>query len=286
MMNYFQPSLYLEMVAKLKLDSLMLIPTMYSLLLKGHPLLNTLSFASVKYCYIGAEACPESLIEKIKSRFNAVAVSTYGATECLSGLGYTLKERETGCIKKGSCGRHLYGEVKLMDERNQVSPEIGELFVKNNTVEECYLDDSLNKSKFIQGWYKTGDIFYKDCDGFYFWKGRVDDMFICKGNNVYPIEIEKILQKFTSVKAVCVSPIMDNSDNTILAVLVVKNVDMSEGELVRYLLKNGPAYAIPQFVLFVDRIPTVGIGKMDRRVISTMLKNAYQEKNRFQCQVE
>lgn len=262
MMDTFLPASYLKLVSKLKVHSIVLVPSMFSLISK-HGVADKLDFGNVKYCFVGGEACPDSLYDRVKERFGAVAISTYGATECMPGISYPAEEKTHEKIRRGSCGRHIWGEVKLVDN---------ELWVKNDTVEECYMDPAINAEKFVDGWYRTGDVFRIDEDGYYFWLGRVDDMFVCRGNNIYPVEIEKHLANCPGVEASCVAPITDKNDNTIVAVAIVKKGDITEGDVIRFLSKRCSTQLIPQFILFVDELPTLGIGKISRRAVRELLQ--------------
>lgn len=276
-MKHFDPSQYLTLASKIKLDSMILIPSMYSILLKDK-LLDELDLTSIRYCFIGGEACPETVLDKIGTKLGALAIPTYGTTECMSGIGYTPAEKRDGKIVKGSCGKQLFGELKLLDD-DQESDSFGELWVRNETVEECYLDEKLNKSRFSGGWYKTGDIFFKDEQGYFFWRGRADDMFVCKGNNIYPLEVENLMLKHPAVDAAIISPIKNVNGETIIAASVIRKEDVSENDLIKYMLKYAPSYSIPQFVTFARALPCVGVGKYDRPKILETQQAAYLAKS-------
>lgn len=135
-----------------------------------------------------------------------------------------------------------YGNVRLVDEEEHECVSEGELWVSNESVEPCYLDDAMNLTRFHEGWLKTGDYFYRDEDGYFYWKGRIDDMFVCRGNNIYPVEIEKILLTHPAVEEAVMTAISETDGTISPAVLVKACEPVTADELISLLLRKGPAY--------------------------------------------
>ena len=100
------------------------------------------------------------------------------------------------------------GECKLLDAEGRVSESYGKLWVRNPGVTHGYHNQpEVNAKRIVDGWLKTGDLFRKDEAGFYYFMGRTDDMFVCGGENVYPIEVESLLLRHPAVGEACVVPV-------------------------------------------------------------------------------
>jgi long-chain acyl-CoA synthetase len=279
LMKVFNPLQYLQLISSTRADNLMLIPSMYSLLLRQKEAKAELDLTAVRYCYHFGEASSDALAAEIAGSFGAVSVSTYGMTECMSGIGYRPDELETGSVMIGSCGHHLFGEHKLVDMTGEVQPDFGELWVRNDTVEPCYRISALNETKFVDGWFKTGDMFARDGDGYYYWRGRSDDMFVSKGNNLYPIEIEAAIGSHPAVFSSCVGPIVDRHGLTMPAAMVVAKGPLTAHELRDFVLRSVSTRALPVFIDFVDMMPTLGPGKVDRKAVAGMLQQRYESQS-------
>jgi acyl-CoA synthetase (AMP-forming)/AMP-acid ligase II len=180
-------------------------------------------------------------------------------------------------VKRGSCGRQLFGEVSLRDSEGREHPGSGELWVRNATVHPCYLDATLNEEKFRDGWFRTGDLFCRDSDGDFFHRGRVDDMFICNGRNIYPLEIELLLMRHAAVEAACAAPVSLGSNGQAPAVMIVPRAPIDPAAIQDFAMKHGASHAVPQLVLMTDQLPLIGPGKLDRVRVRHLLQQAYEQ---------
>ena len=128
------------------------------------------------------------------------------------------------------------------------------------------------------GYYRTGDVFRRDDNGFFYFVGRADDMFQCGGENVYPGEVEKLLGQHPDVAQVCVVPVADEIKYQLPVAFVVPRPGRAPDAdaLRRYALDNGPAYAHPRAVWFVDELPLAGTNKIDRKVLVERAAAAYR----------
>ena len=278
LLDAFDQSLYLQLLLDLRCRYIMLVPSMYMRLLDEIGKFPGLNCNFVKYTVVVGEVSRISLIDSIERLFNSVTLTPYGLTECVSGIGYLKSDFAQGLIKRESCGKLFFGEAKLVDECGKTVASEGELWVKNATVDECYLDGSINDEKICNGWFRTGDIFYRDEEGYYFYKGRADDMFICNGYNIFPLSVENLLAKHPCIEMACVVPIIDLAGNQIPAVMAsVSSESFSEQELIVHCVKNGPTHAIPKYVLFVNDIPKLATGKMDKKMICEALQKSYNQ---------
>jgi acyl-CoA synthetase (AMP-forming)/AMP-acid ligase II len=119
------------------------------------------------------------------------------------------------------------------------------------------------------GFYVTGDVFRRDGDGFHYFVGRGDDMFVSGGENVYPSDVERMLERHPDVAQAAVVPIDDEIKGQKPVAFVVSKPGRSPSadEIKRFALANAPAYAHPRFVWFVDELPLAATNKVDRALL-------------------
>jgi len=178
-----------------------------------------------------------------------------------------------GAVRPGSSGQIMPGyEARIVDESGQDVPdgEIGSLLIKGDSVCSCYWNQHEKTKETIQGhWIRTGDKYYRDPDGYYWYVGRNDDMMKVKGMWVSPIEIESVLLEHSMVQEAAV---IANPDGNQLvkpvAYLVLKN-SVSDArqiteEIRQHVLSRLAAYKCPQTFEVVDDLPKTATGKIQR----------------------
>jgi long-chain acyl-CoA synthetase len=119
------------------------------------------------------------------------------------------------------------------------------------------------------GFYRTGDVFRRDADGFYYFLGRTDDMFVSGGENIYPGDVERMLERHPAVAQACVVPIDDDiKGQKPVAFIIAKAGQKADAEgIKRFALANAPAYQHPRFVWIVERLPLSTTNKIDRAAL-------------------
>ena len=119
------------------------------------------------------------------------------------------------------------------------------------------------------GWYNSGDVMRRDANGFYYFVGRADDMFVCAGENIYPSEVEKLLESHPAIQQAAVVPLPDEERSHVpVAFLVLRAGATLTAEAVkRYALEHGPAYQHPRRVQFLADLPWAGTNKVDRNAL-------------------
>jgi len=274
MMSFFVPRVYLHLIERTQCAAMLLAPSLYRRLLDDS-YLQDMDRSALRCCILGGEPCPPDLIRRIEVAFGVPAVIAYSMTECLSGIGHSRREIFAQSVKPGSCGRQLFGEVSLRDTDGALRDDFGELWVRNGTVHPCYLEPEMNEARLRDGWFRTGDLFVRDADGNFFHRGRVDDMFICNGKNIYPLEMELLLQQHPGVEAACAAPVTSQHKGTIPAVLVVASRPLTSRDVQEHFRRNGPIHTLPQVVMFVDALPLLGSGKVDRRQAASLLQSRH-----------
>jgi len=268
-LNGFEPRRFLTVLSEYKCSHAGGVPAVFTLLLQQKDLIKSLDFSNLKSLKIGSAPTPKELMDAVEEAFGIPVAESYGLTE---GGPVMIGPRLDGKpAPHGSCGVIWpEGEVKLVGTDGTVSESYGELWVKNPGVTPGYYNlPEVNKQRLIDGWLKTGDLFAKDAEGFFYFKGRTDDMFNSGGENVYPLEVENLLLKHDAVADVSVVPVPHTIKGEVPVAIVVKakGIEADEQALKSFCLSNGPAYAHPRRVFFEDTLPLNGAGKTDRKLV-------------------
>ena len=149
----------------------------------------------------------------------------------------------------------------------------GELVVRNPGVALGYyhLPEETEKS-FLNGWNRSGDILRQDENGWFYFIGRVDDMFVCGGENIFPGEVESLLEKYASISQAVVLPFAHDTKGEVPYAFVVpeNKAALNEDDVKLYALENGPTYAHPRRVFILREIPLTGTNKTDRKALRAL----------------
>jgi acyl-CoA synthetase (AMP-forming)/AMP-acid ligase II len=117
------------------------------------------------------------------------------------------------------------------------------------------------------GWYISGDVFRRDADGAYFFVGRSDDMFVCGGENIFPGEVESLLERHPEIRQACVVPVPDEikGEKPFAFIVRAPGSALSEAEVKHFALEHAPAFQHPRHVVFLESMPLAGPNKVDRK---------------------
>jgi acyl-CoA synthetase (AMP-forming)/AMP-acid ligase II len=117
-----------------------------------------------------------------------------------------------------------------------------------------------------EGWYRSGDNMRRDADGFFHFLGRADDMFVVGGENVWPGEVERLVERMPGVHQALVVPVPDEIKHTLPFAFIVPQpgAELTEAGVKAFTIANGPAFAHPRFVEFRAEIPLAATNKPDR----------------------
>ena len=120
------------------------------------------------------------------------------------------------------------------------------------------------------GWYRSGDIMRRDVHGFFYFVGRADDMFVVGGENVWPGEVERLVERAPGVHQATVVPVPDEIKGMLPFAFVVRQAGstVTEADIRAFTINIGPAYAHPRFVEFCDVIPLASTNKPDRKTMT------------------
>ena len=245
------------------------VPTMYALILQEGELLDRTRLSTVRNCSMGSAPASDNLLDSLAERFPQAALNlNYGITEG-GPILFAWRHPDGLPRPRTSVGYPIEGvDIRLVGGPHENQ---GVLHVRSPGVMEGYhgLAEVTARVLDKDGWLDTGDILRRDQDGWYYFVGRCDDMFVCAGENIYPGEVEAMLERHADILQAVVVPAPDRLKAHLPYAWVVarKGADINEESVRQYALANGPAYAHPRRVLFVDSLPLAGTNKIDRKAL-------------------
>ncbi|MFL9921427.1 class I adenylate-forming enzyme family protein [Paraburkholderia fungorum] len=245
------------------------VPPMIAMMLQERELLEQTDLSSVRYVRMGSAPVSDALLDQIHTLLpNAKVINAYGTTEggpVVFGPhpgGLPTPARALGVA-------HPLVDVRLVDEHGAQVNE-GELELRSPGLMNGYH----NRPELVRpikpdGFYRTGDVFHRDADGFYTFVGRRDDMFVSGGENIFPGEVETMLERHPSIQQACVMPVADDIKGTkpVAFVVLKPGVSLNSEDVKRFALAHAPAYQHPRHVWFVDAIPLASTNKVDRAAL-------------------
>jgi len=225
--------------------------------------------SSVRHAISAGEALPAPLFERFKQRFGVEILDAWGSTETLQ----MVIANRPGAARPGSSGKVIPGyEVKIVDETGQLVPrgEIGNLWDKGDSTCAGYWNQpERTRDTFDGSWFRTGDKYYEDEEGYLWYAGRSDDLFKVNGRWLSPAEVESALIAHPSVREAAVIARNDESGLTKPAAYVVLNHDSPVSELLIQELQDWVAqkigrYKEPRWIEFLPELPKTATGKLQR----------------------
>jgi long-chain acyl-CoA synthetase len=280
LMPGYEPKGYLEALARYRCTYSRGVAAVFTMFLQHREALAKLDLSSLKGFTIGSAVVTHELMDEVERSIPGIKVGeSYGLTEGGSPFREPLDGRP---VPRGSPGVQAPEyQVRLVDPDGEDRQDEGELWLKSPY--NClgyHKRPEVTREKLVDGWLRTGDVFRRDAQGFYYFKTRVDDMFSCGGENIYPKEVEDLLFRHPAVANAVVAPVPHAVKGYVPAALVVlKNgVQASAADIKSYCLENGPKYAHPRFVEIIGEkeMPLNGAGKIDRNLAREQLARRTQ----------
>jgi len=264
LMRRFEPAAYVDAIGRYGATLLTGVPTMFAMMLRESAALSAAATSTVRRVAFGSAPASDALFDRLLEAFpNAVVENNYGITE---GGPIMFGPHPAGLPRpRNAVGYPMVGvEVRLV---GGATPDEGTLQVKSPGVMIGYhgMPDA-TAARVKDGWFDTGDVLRRDADGFYYFVGRDDDMFVCSGENIFPSEVETVLERHPAVAQAVVVPVADELKGQAPHAFVVLNTgaDADEPALQAYARANGPIYAYPRRVHFLAALPLTGANKIDR----------------------
>ncbi len=265
---------YIEAAARHRVQFLTSVPTMIAMMLREKDLLASNDLSAVEAVRMGSAPITQSLIDQVRAVFPKAQIGNgYGTTEAGPVVfgphpdGIPQPELSTGYP-------HPEVELRLVRDGKEVADE-GALEMKCGALMTHYhkLPEATAKAMTPDGFYRTNDVFRRDKDGFFYFVGRADDMFVCGGENIYPGEVEKMLERHPGIHQAAVIPIPDElkGHKPIAFVVRANGAELDEQAVKSYALANAPAYQHPRQVIFIDEMPLAGTNKIDKRQLAKQI---------------
>jgi fatty-acyl-CoA synthase len=274
LMRSFDPALFLELIEAEKVNCSLIVPTMILALL-NHPDAKKRDLSSFNSILSGAAAVPEALVKRAKKEFKVEFAIMYGQTESNGPFLETFTD-DSDELQSQTIGRPIpHVEVKVVDVTTFATVPVntvGEYWVRGfNTMKEYYGQPEATRATLTEdGWLRTGDLGTMDENGYFRITGRLKEMIIRGGMNLYPSEIESILFEHADVAQVAVIGLPDEKwGETVAAVILPKNPDSPPRPetLWSYCRENLSPQKTPEHWVFVREYPMTATGKIQKNVL-------------------
>ena len=275
--NKFEPTTILDCIEEERLDLFMGVPTMLKMI-ADEPDFISRDLSSLKYLIVGGESMPIPLIDMYHRKGIPVRQG-YGLTE--AGPNLTSLHQDEAKRKEGSIGKpNFYVDIRIVDDHgNDVAQgERGELIIGGPMVSPAYWNNekATRESRFGT-WLRTGDVALQDDEDFIYIVDRKKNMYISGGENVYPVEVERVLLSHPSVKEAVVIGVPHEKWGECGVAFIVGDKDFSEQEIKNFCSDKLAKFKIPSVVVNTPEIPKNDTGKLNRKVLkASYLKDEYQ----------
>ena len=272
----FDPEVTFDLISKLEIKNTFLPPTALKMMKSFNPS-KTVKDLKLRTVGSGGEALGEDLLEWGKQILGVGINEFYGQTEC------NLTVSNCGAImptKQGSIGKPVPGhEVRIINKNGEIIKEPGldgEIIVKSDTPVsflKYWENDKATKQKVKDGWLYTGDFAYKDEEGYFYFKGREDDIINTSGYRVGPSEVEDAVLSHPKVSMVAVIGIPDKLRGQVIKAFIVPrdhNNVLTQNEILKKSIQNHvklklAAHEYPRLIEFVYELPLTTTGKIIRK---------------------
>lgn len=272
----FSASRFWQIISDYGITSFGSVATMLSMLLQKYPegVPAGLKTERLRFAMCGSAPVPAEVMKRFEETFKCLVIEGYGLSEstCRSTFNPPNTER-----RPGSCGKPIGNEMAVFDEEDNPVPdgELGEIVLRGeNICKAYYKNDAATEKAFRNGWFHTGDIGYRDADGFFYIADRKSDMIIRGGENIYPREIDELLYTHPAVAAAAVIGVPDELYGEEVAAFVVlkDNVNVSEEGLIGFCREHLADFKCPKKIHFVADIPKGPTGKLLKRELAAMYR--------------
>jgi len=268
----FSAPAYIEAIGRYHCTWLTAVPPMIAMMLRETALMQATDLASVEFVRMGSAPVSAALMAALHEALPRASVNNaYGTTEAgpvVFGphpMGLPQPELSVGYP-------HPKVALRLIDGSNRDAAQ-GVLEMKCPALMLGYHNrPDVPPPLTADGFYITGDVFRRDADGFHYFVGRTDDMFVSGGENIYPADVERMLERHPDIAQAAVVPIDDDIKGQKPVAFVIKKPGRAlDGEAVKHFaLSNAPAYQHPRFVWFVDELPLASTNKVDRAALHAL----------------
>lgn len=250
------------------------VPVVFRMLLEHHRSVASLDTSSLRCCVSAGEALPAQLGQNWQDTFGVEVLDGIGSTEML----HMFMSNHSGDVRYGSSGKLLKGyDARLLDHNGGATAlgDAGNLWIRGESAASRYWErPDTSAETFVNGWVRTGDLYRRDEDGFWWHMGRSDDCFKPTGQWVSPIEVESVLLKHADVRAAAVVEGFDENGLSCVCAFVVSAADNEKLEDELRALSNEalPRFKQPRRYFLVVELPYTATGKVQRFKLREQLR--------------
>ena len=271
LLESFDPLLALASIHKEKCTAIYGVPTMYIAEL-NHPMFSMFDMSSLRTGIMAGSLCPVELMKQVMDKMNMKEItSVYGLTETSPGMTQSHWD-DTLEVKATTVGRELPDiEVKVLDpETNEECPVgvQGEMCCRGYNIMKGYYKMPKETEEIIDenGFLHSGDLGVKGEDGNYRITGRIKDMIIRGGENIYPREIEEFLSAMPEIRDIQVAAVKSKRYGEITGAFIIlhEGKTLTEQDVIEFCRDKLAKFKWPQLVMFVDEFPLTGSGKIQK----------------------
>jgi long-chain acyl-CoA synthetase len=268
----FSASQFWKTISDYQVTSFGSVATMLSILLSTYPdgVPEGLKTDQLRFAMCGSAPVPAEVMKKFEETFNCPVIEGYGLSEstCRSTFNPPDERR-----RPGSCGLPIGNEMKVVDDNDRDVPDgdLGEIVLRGENILKGYFKSpEATETAFRNGWFHTGDVGYRDQDGFFYIVDRKSDMIIRGGENIYPREIDEVLYQHPAVAAAATIGVPDDLyGEEVAAFIVLKDgMKVNEEELINYCTDRLADYKCPKSIRIVAEIPKGPTGKLLKRELA------------------
>ncbi|MGC2411832.1 MAG: class I adenylate-forming enzyme family protein [Stellaceae bacterium] len=262
---------YIAAASAYRASVLTSVPTMIAMALRERDTLARSDLSAVNAVRMGSAPVSSGLMAAVRRAFPGAAVgNVYGTTEAGPIVfARHAQGRPTPDLSVGTAHSEVQLRLVAGDDRNATE---GVLQMRCPALMNCYhsLPEATARAMTEDGFYITGDVFRRDRHGFYYFVGRADDMFVSGGENVYPGEVEKLLERHPDIHQAVVVPVDDELkyQKPVAFVVLRPGAAPSEMAVKEFALANAAPYLHPRRVWFLAEMPLAGTNKIDRRALA------------------
>jgi fatty-acyl-CoA synthase len=274
-LGYYDAVKTLEAIQTERVTTLFAVPTQIQEMLH-HPAFSHYDVSSLRMITTGGAAIAAATMERVIGEFCPNIFNGYGMTEASLAL---LLHPEDALSHLGSCGKPtLITACRVITHRAEddgspdeviSSGETGQLIVRGPQVMWGYWNNPGETAKKLRdGWLYTGDLVNRDDEGFFYFRGRVDDMIVSGGENIYPREVEEVLYRCPGVKEAAVVGLPDEKWGSMVSAFIVADAPALDATTIDAFCKAShdlASYKRPRRIIFVDSLPTNPSGKVLKR---------------------
>jgi len=271
----FSASRFWQIISDYQVTSFGSVATMLMMLLTKYPDGVPAGYKTdqLRFAMCGSAPVPAEVLRRFEETFDCLVIEGYGLSESTCRSTFNPPDRRR---RPGSCGLPIGNEMRVVDEDDYEVPDgtPGEIVLRGeNVLKGYYKNPEATSVAFRNGWFHTGDIGYRDADGFYFIVDRKSDMIIRGGENIYPREIDEVLYQHPAVSAAAAVGVPDELYGEEVAGFVVlrEGSEVTEGEMIGFCKARLADYKCPKTIRFVKDIPKGPTGKLLKRELAKMI---------------